>query len=118
MDLFNNKQKRVEMLKGITPTSKSSLKMQCLFACQGDIDEADKLYDYFAKDLQNLPDFDPVPPTWIDNTKQTFNGLVGWMKENQDTLVNAYSFFQQLIVNRGVLPTIVGETDESLPPIN
>ncbi len=103
------------MVQAIRPTSKATLKMQCLFACKGDIDEAAKLYDYFAKDMPELPDYDPVQPTWIDNTKQTVNGLMGWLKENQDTLAQGYDFIRSVIQKRE-LPA-VGETTGTVAPL-
>ena len=69
MKWFRNNQKRLEMMQGIWPTSKATLKLQCLFCTKGDIDEAAKLYDYFAKDIPDLPDFDPVSPTWVGMRK-------------------------------------------------
>lgn len=107
------------MIQAIRPTSKATLKMQCLFACKGDIDEAMKLYDYFAKDMPELPDYEPVAPTWMDNTKETVNGLMGWLKENQDTLAQGYEFIRNVIQRRGMPP--VGEptgTGTPLPDIN
>lgn len=105
------------MISAIKPTSKATLKMQCLFACKGDIDEALKLYDFFAKDMPNLPDYDPVPPTWMDNTKDVANGIMGWFRNNRDTLSQAYSFIQQLIANKGVLPTLTTDTEETAEPL-
>lgn len=113
------------MLQAIKPTSKATLKLQCLFICKGDIEESGKLYDYFAKDMPNLPDFDPAPPTWVDNTKSTVNGLMGWIKENQDTLSQGYEFIATLIANRGMLPSITpaaeaaeAAEEAALPAIN
>ena len=107
------------MIQAIRPTSKATLKMQCLMVCKGNIDEALKLYDFFAKDLPELPDFDPVAPTWQQNTAQTLNGIMGWLKENGGTIQQAYSFVQQVIANKGVLPTITPETPSApLPEIN
>lgn len=117
--------KNMEMLQAIKPTSKATLKLQCLFICKGDIEESDKLYDYFAKDMPNLPDYDPPPLTWMDNTKSTVNGLMGWIKENQDTLTQGYDFIATLIANRGMLPSIAPAaeaaeevTEDTLPEIN
>jgi len=107
------KKKRLEMVQAIRPTSKATLKIQCLFACKGDITEAMKLYDYFANDMPELPDYDPVQPTWVDNTKDTVNGLVGWFKENQDTLAQGYDFIMNVVKKRG---TAVAA--EALPSIN
>ena len=121
MKWFTNNKKRLEMIQAIRPTSKATLKMQCLMVCKGDIDEAMKLYDYFAKDMPELPDYDQPAPTWQQNTAQTVNGIMNWLKENGGTLQQAYQFVQQIIANRGVVPTIAegaAEAAEPLPPIN
>ena len=108
------------MIQAIRPTSKATLKIQCLFACKGNIDESNKLYDYFAKDMPELPDYDPVPPTWVDSTKDMANGLVGWLGENKDTLAQAYDFIRQVVANKGLPPIgeATGTMAEALPPIN
>jgi len=91
----------MEMLQGIRATSKASLKLQCLFATQGDVREAKELYEFFASDMGNLPDYDPVAPTWVDSTKDAANGLFEWVKENKDTLAQAYDFVRDLVGRRG-----------------
>jgi len=106
------------MIQAIRPTSRATLKMQCLFVCKGDIDEANKLYDYFAKDMPDLPDYDPVQPTWVDNTKEAVNGLMGWMKENQDTLAQGYEFIRGMIQNKSLPPVVEDMPDTPLPNIN
>lgn len=105
--------------QGIRATSKSSLKLQCLFCAKGDLKEAKELYDFFAGDMPDLPDYDPVPPTWQQNTAQTINGIMDWIKENQGTLAQTYDFLQGIIKNRGIPPATpsVAPTVE-LPPIN
>ena len=123
MKWFNNTRKKMEMIQVLRPTSKATLKMQCLIIAKADIDEANKLYEYFAKDMPDLPDYDPVPATWIDNTKQTANGIMSWLKENQNTLLQSYDFFRSIIANRGALPDLsAGDgsaaAQEPLPPIN
>ena len=118
MGWFTNKKKKLEMVQAIRPTSKATLKIQCLFACKGDIDEAGRLYDYFAKDMPELPDYDPVQPTWIDNTKDTVNGIMGWMKENQDTLAQGYEFIRSIVQNRSLPPVAPTAETAPLPPIN
>jgi len=107
------------MISAMRPTSKATLKMQCLMVCKGDIDEAMKLYDFFAKDMPDLPDFDPAPVTWQQNTAQTVNGIMVWLRENSGTLQQAYQFVQQVIANKGVMPVASEVPDaEPLPPIN
>ena len=111
------------MIQAIRPTSRATLKMQCLFATKGDIDEAAKLYDYFAKDMPALPDYDPVPPTWIDKTGDVANGIVNWLGNNKDALAQGYEIIRGITGNR--LPPIMAdlgaqpaEPAEPLPPIN
>lgn len=108
------------MIRGIRPTSKSSLKLQCLWASKGDVNEAQKLYDYFADGLEGLPEHDPVPATWTENTRDVVNGIMGWMKENQDALAHGYEFIRGIISNKG-LPSLSTESASesvALPEIN
>ncbi len=105
--------------QGIKATSKNSLKWQCLYCAKGDLKEAKELYDFLASDMPDLPDFDPVPLTWQQNTAQTINGIMGWLKENQGTLAQAYDFIQGIIKNRSIPPvTPPAAPSVELPPIN
>ena len=121
MKWFTNK-KRLEMLQAIRPTSKSTLKMQCLFVCKGDIDEANKLYDYFAKDMPELPDYDPVQPTWVDSTKDVAGSFVKWIGDNKNGIVQGYEMIRAMTGNRlpplTLTPPAVEEPVTPLPPIN
>lgn len=123
MKWFTSTKKRLEMIQAIRPTSRATLKMQCLFATKGDIDEAARLYDYFAKDMPALPDYDPVPPTWLDNTKDVANGIVSWLGNNKDALAQGYEIIRSITGNR-LPPLMAGIADaptppaEPLPPIN
>lgn len=124
MKWFNNNKKQLEMLQALRPTSKATLKMQCLIICKADIDEATRLYDFFAKDMPDLPDFDPQPVTWVDNTKDVANGIVGWLGNNKNTLAQTYEFIRGMTGNRLPplsLPGMVAEVEAPaapLPPIN
>ena len=106
------RRKRLEMISGMSVTSKASLKMQCLYMAKGNIREAEQLYDYLAKDMPSLPDFDPVKPTFLDSTKETVNGLFTWFKENQDAIAQGYDFIRGIIKKTPSVPA------EPLPPIN
>lgn len=96
----------------IIPTSKVSLKASCIRACEGDIEKAEKLYEFFVKDLTNLPDFDIAPPSVFDQAKDMIGNAFSWLDNNQDKLVGYYQMFQQLR-NGGELPTAL----PSVPPI-
>ena len=98
----------------IIPTSKVSLKTSCLRACGNDIEKAEKLYDFFVKDLQEIPDFDPVPPTLFEQAKSTVGDLFGWVENNQDKLLGAYQFIQQF---RGGVPAPTAQPPINVPPL-
>jgi hypothetical protein len=112
------KEKRLAMLQAITPTSKTSLKRQCLYAAKGNLKEAKELYEFFAEDLKDLPDNDPVPPTWQQNTANTLNGIMAWFKENQGTLSQGVEFVRYAIANKGIPPITPVEPAAALPSIN
>lgn len=79
----------------IRPTSKIALKMTCLEAVNGDVKKAQEMYDFFASDI-DLPDYDHVPPTQMQQFKQTASSMFGWVKENKDDLMQAFAFVQNL----------------------
>lgn len=106
------------MIQAINPTSKTSLKQQCLIVSKGNLKEAKELYDFFAEDLQSLPDNDPVPPTWQQSTAQTVNGVLAWIKENQGTLAQGLEFIRAAIANKGIPPMTPTEPAAALPSIN
>ena len=112
----------MEFIQSFRPTSKVQLKQVCQWYCNGDLKKAQEMYDYYAKDI-DLPDFDPIPPTWQQQVKDGANGLMSWIKENQGTLSQGYEFMRQIIVNKGQLPALaenveeVAETEE-IPSIN
>ena len=122
--MFFNKEKkeRMEFIRNFTPTSKMHLKQACHWYCNGDIEKAEKMYEYYAKDIE-LPDFDPTPPTLAQQVKENANGIMNWVKDNQSTLTQGYEFIRQLIANKGKLPALASaeedvEAAESLPSIN
>ena len=119
---YGKRKRRMQMVQqGLRATSKSSLKLQCLFCAKGDLKEAKELYDFFASDMPDLPDQDPVPLTWQQNTAQTVNGVMGWLKDNQGTLAQIYDFVQGIIKRRSAAVAAAeatGAVAAELPPIN
>jgi len=120
---LNRKNKeRMEFIQNFRPTSKVQLKQVCQWYCNGDLKKAQEMYDFYAKDI-NLPDFDPIPPTWQQQVKDGANGVMDWVKQNQNTLSQVYEFIRQVIVNKGQLPTLTTDVEEvaeseQIPPIN
>lgn len=117
---FNSKEKRerMEFIQNFRPTSKAQLLQVAMWYHRGDTEKAQKMVDFYTKNME-LPDYDPVPPTWQESTKNTINGLIGWVKENQDTLAQGYQFIQEVVSRRG-LPPISTQAEQVTPltPIN
>jgi hypothetical protein len=100
----------------VATTSKMALKASCIRACNGDVEKAEKLYDFFAKDISNLPDFDAPVPTALDQIKGVVGEVFGWVDQNQDKIVGAYNFIQSV---RGGTPINIpaGAPPSGIPPI-
>lgn len=99
----------------ISVSSKMSLKASCIRACNNDIDKAEKLYDFFVKDIKDLPDFDVVPPSTFDQIKGMAGDIFGWVDQNQDKLIGAYNFIQNMRMG-GSVGTPAGPPS-GVPPI-
>jgi len=94
----------------IVPTSKITLKTTCLRACGGDIERAQKLYDFYARDLGNLPEVDIVPPSAFQQAKDAIGSIFSWTDGYLDKIAGYYNLFQQMRVGAPITP--------SAPPAN
>lgn len=100
----------------IVPTSKVSLKTSCLMACNNDIDKAAKLYEFFAKDLASLPDFDVPKPSTFEQIKNVAGDVFGWLDQNQDKIANAYNIIKS-VRNGEPIVLASGTPPVDVPPI-
>lgn len=122
--IFDNKKKKManyaNAMQNFRPTSKYALKHFCLTATGLDMDEAQKLYAFLSEGLDSLPDFDPLPPSFMEKTKSTLSDIFGLIKEHEEELGRGYSILQALLAKKGtVLPDLGGAAPvEPLPPIN
>ena len=100
----------------IVTTSKMALKASCIRACNNDVDKAERLYDFFIKDIKDIPDFDIQPPSAFEQIKTIARDVFGWVEQNQGKLLDAYNMFQSI---RGGQPFNVpsGGPVEGVPPI-
>lgn len=91
----------------IKPTSKASLKQTCLFMANLDVDKAEKMYDFLVKDMDGIPDVEPSTKPFIQNLGEQANGVFGWLRDNKETLEQAFDFIKGIISSRkgGVPPT-------------
>ena len=116
---FNRKEKRkkMEFIQNYVPTSKAQLLQVSMFFNKGDVHKAQEMFDFYAKNL-DLPDFDPIAPTFMQQLKVNASDLFTWIKENQGDLVQGYQLISGIIKNKGIMPVIQETTEEALSPIN
>ena len=114
---WRKKKYNMEMLKMIKPTSKVALKMQTLMIAKGNVEEAEKLYDFLAKDMEELPTFDDVPPTTMQQVRDTAGTIIGWVKENQNDIMQGIEFLKSLKKGGGMPPSGAAPVSPPLPPL-
>ena len=115
--MFWNKNKiDKKMIPHLVPTSKVSLKMSCLHSCNGDIEKAEKLYQYLSEGLEDLPTFDPIQPTTMQQARTILSDGFTWVKDNQETIVNWVSFFKDTFGKGG--GSGATQSVNAIPPIN
>lgn len=116
---FNKeKKKKMEFIQNFVPTSKAQLLQVAMYMNNGDIDKAQEFFDFYAKNL-DLPNFDPIQPTFMQQVKGGASEFYSWIKENQDDLIQGYQLVQSIIKNKGVIPTVDTDVvEDTLPPIN
>jgi len=120
---FNKeKKKKMEFIQNFVPTSKAQLIQVAMMYNKGDLAKAQEMFDFYAKNL-DLPDFDPVAPSFMQQMKREATGLFMFIKENKDDLRQGYEMIRSAILNRGELPDFpagesAGTVMEVLPPIN
>ena len=114
---FNKeKKKKMEFIQNYVPTSKAQLIQVAMMYNKGDLAKAQEMFDFYNKNL-NLPDFDPVAPTFMQQVKSGASELFEWIKENQGDIVNGYEYIRSVIVNKGEVPAAEAPV-EPLPDIN
>ena len=101
----------MDLLKNFVPTSKAQLIQVAMFMNNGDVNKAQEFFDFYSKNLE-LPDFEPVAPTFMQQVK----GFFSWAKENQGDIVQGYQFIQSIIKNKGEV--VMTPEGSPLPPIN
>lgn len=103
-------------LTQIRPTSKLTLKLSCLAACGNDVSQAERVYNFIAGDMKDLPDFDVPPMSTFEQIKNGANNLFGWLGEHRDQLAEGWNFIQT-IRNGGTIPIATGTPPTDIPPI-
>lgn len=94
------KRKKMEFIQNFVPTSKAQLLQVAMYMNKGDVQKAQEFFDFYSRNL-NLPDFDPIAPTFIQQVKGGAMDFYSWIKDNQSDLVQAYQFIHGIIKNKG-----------------
>lgn len=102
-------------LKMIDPSSKMALKMSALQAANGDVAKAKELYDFLSEGMETIPEFPVQQPTFMQQAQQTMGGIFGWVKDNQNDLMQAWNFIQSM---RGGQPIGVPPVAPEAPPVD
>lgn len=115
--MFNRKkreQKLLDKIAMVKPTSKADLKRQCLYLCNLNVEKAEKMYDFLVKGMDGIPDVEPAQMPFMQRFGEQANGIIGWLRENQDILGQGVDFIKGIISRKG------GPTPPAtpLPPIN
>ena len=105
----------MEFIQNYVPTSKAQLLQVAMYFNKGDVQKAQEMFDFYNKNL-NLPDFDPIAPTFMQQVKSGASDLFSWFKDNQGDIINGYEMIRSVIANKGIVAPIV--EDEPLPDIN
>ena len=117
--LWFKDKKRMEFIQTFIPTSKAQLIQVSMWYHKGDTQKAQEMVDFYTKNMPDLPNFDPIEPTFMQQVKSGASGLFNWIKENRGDLIEGYQVVAGIIQNKGILPTLATEaTEEALEPIN
>ena len=110
----------MDVLRNFVPTSKAQLIQVAMYMNKGDVAKAQEFFDFYAKNLE-LPDYEPVPPTFMQQLKGNASGIFSWIKENQNDILQGYQLIQGIIKNKGALPDFgspLPSEGSPLPEIN
>ena len=101
-------------LRMIDPSSKMALKMSCLQTANGDVKKAQELYAFLSDGMGTMPDYPIQQPSLMQQAQQTIGGVFGWVKDNQNDLMQAWNFIQSM---RGGQPMAMPPAAGAVPPV-
>lgn len=101
----------------IRTSSKDALKRSLMQMYQGDVATMERMYDFYMKDMEKVPDFDPVAPTMLQQAKTTIGEFFGWADANQDKLVGAYNLFRAIKGGEPISVTGAAAPIADVPPL-
>ena len=101
----------------IQTTSKEALKRSALVVANYDIKKASEIYDYFAKDMPDLPTTEPVMPSSYEQLKNNATDILRWGNENQDNIVGTINMVLRLLGKKPIgIPAEAAEAATIIKP--
>lgn len=88
--------------------------MSCLQQSGGDVKKAKELFDFLSEGMETMPEYPIQQPSFLQQAQQTVGGLFGWVKENQNDLMNTWNFIQTM--RGGGAPSATPPATE-IPPL-
>lgn len=104
-------------LRMIDPSSKMALKMSCLQTANGDVKKAQELYAFLSEGMETMPEYPVQKPSFMQQAQQTVGGLFGWVKENQNDLMQAWNFIQSMRAGQPIAPPPIAAPPVDIPPL-
>ena len=95
-----------------------ALKMSCLQTTNGDVKKAQELYAFLSDGMENMPEYPVQQPSFMQQAQQTMGSLFGWFKQNQNEVMQAVNFIQQMRGGQPIgMPVPPTAPPVDLPPI-
>ena len=91
----------------ISTSSKESLLRSAMLVSGNDIKKASEICDYVLKLLPDMPDHDVIPPSGMEQLKNTAIEVFQWGKDNQDQIIGVINMVMRLFGKQAVVPTEV-----------
>ena len=116
--MFGKNKFKMDDLKDIKITSKMALKLSSISIAEGDLEKAQAIYDFFSKDME-LPDTDPIIPSTFEQVKNTVGSVFGWVKNNQDDIIQVLNIVQSLRGKTTSATNVAGAASaaSNIPPL-
>lgn len=80
----------------VDATSKMSLKMSCLRACDNNVSRAKELYDFLSSGITELPDMTPVRPSGFELVKTNLDQAISWVGGHKEELMQGIDMIRAM----------------------
>ena len=104
-------------LRMIDLSSKMALKMTCLQTANGDVKKAQELYAFLSEGMETMPEYPVQQPSFMQQAQQTVGSIFGWVKENQNDLMQAWNMVRSMRAGQPLTPPVPPTPPADIPPL-